>query len=128
MAAIRRYAKRVAEKFSPQRIILFGSFAYGVTDEESDVDLLVVMAARNHIDQAIKIRFALDAPFPLDLIVRTSDNLAWRLAEGDCFLHEMVTRGKILYESADGSLGSKSRSMTKSAFITSNRLRNTSKL
>src|SRR5687768_16894266 len=81
MAAIRRYARQVAERFQPDKIILFGSHAYGVPHADSDVDLLVVMPARNQLDQVVRIRRAVPAPFPLDLIVRTPRNLGWRLAE-----------------------------------------------
>jgi hypothetical protein len=56
---------------------------------------------RNQLDQAVRIDQAIDAPFPLDLIVRTPKNLARRLEEGDSFLREIVTRGKVLYEYAD---------------------------
>lgn len=109
MAAIRRYARAIAEKFHPEKIILFGSYAYGTPNRDSDIDLLVVMPARNQIDQAIKIRVAVEAPFPLDLIVRTPHNMQWRLEEGDWFLREIVTRGKVLYAQVDGRLGKKSR-------------------
>jgi hypothetical protein len=44
------------------------------------VDILVVMPARNQIDQAVRIDGLTDSPFPLDLIVRTPRTLAWRLA------------------------------------------------
>jgi predicted nucleotidyltransferase len=105
MAAIRRFARQVAERFQPDQIILFGSHAYGTPHPDSDVDILVVMPARNQIDQACRIDAALDPPFPLDLIVRTPKNLAWRLAEGDSFLREVVTKGKVLYEKDDGRVG-----------------------
>src|SRR5271155_4435540 len=79
MRAIRRYARQIAERFQPDKIILFGSYAYGEPNADSDVDLLVVMPARNQIDQAVKIRWELEAPFPLDLIVRTPTKLKRRL-------------------------------------------------
>jgi predicted nucleotidyltransferase len=43
MQAIHAVVKRIAEKFQPEKIILFGSYAYGQPKPESDVDLLVVM-------------------------------------------------------------------------------------
>src|ERR1700732_4656238 len=70
MRAIRRFARQVAERFHPEKIVLFGSYAYGTPHEDSDVDLLVVMPARNEIDTAIRIKTALLPPFPLDLLVR----------------------------------------------------------
>ena len=109
LRAIRRYAQQVAERFDPDQIILFGSHAYGTLNADSDVDLLVVTPTRNPLDQALKIRLAISAPFPLDLLVRTPETLKWRLEEGDCFLREIVSRGKVLYEKADGRVGTKSR-------------------
>src|SRR6266481_5663415 len=70
ISVIRRFARQVAERFQPIKIILFGSHAYGTPHADSDVDILVVMAARNQHDQAVKIRGAVEAPFPMDLIVR----------------------------------------------------------
>jgi predicted nucleotidyltransferase len=107
---IKRFALAVAEQFRPDKIILFGSHAYGSPHADSDVDLLVVMAARNELDQAMRIRLTVDYPFPLDLLVRTPKNLAWRLAEGDPFLTEIMMKGKVLYEKAHKGVGSKSRS------------------
>src|SRR5438552_13855039 len=101
MREIRRFARQVAERFHPDKIILFGSHAYGTPHADSDVDILVVMSARNELDQGFSIHSALLPPFPLDLIVRTPKNLKWRLEEGDSFLREVVSRGKVLYEKAD---------------------------
>ncbi len=110
LSAIRRLARQIAERFQPDKIILFGSYAYGKPHEHSDVDLLVVMPAYNEINQSIRIRLAIEPPFPLDLIVRTPENLAWRLEEGDWFLREVVGKGKVLYEMIDGGVGPQGRS------------------
>ncbi len=109
MREIRRYARAIAERFRPDKIILFGSFAYGTPQVDSDVDLLVIMPARNQGSQAYKIRLALSAPFAMDLIVRTPETMKWRLAEGDSFLREIMSKGKVLYEKVDGRVGTKSR-------------------
>jgi predicted nucleotidyltransferase len=110
MSVIRKYARAVAQRFDPEKIILFGSHAYGKPHADSDVDILVVMpAARSEIDQAIRIDRVIDPEFPLDLIVCTPKNLAWRLAEGDSFLREIMAKGKVLYEKADGPVGEQRR-------------------
>ena len=108
-SVIRRFVRAVAEQFGPDKIILFGSYAYGRPHADSDVDLLVVMPARNELDQAVRIRLAVDYRFPLDLLVRTPRNLSWRLAEGDSFLTEVLSKGQVLYEKADRGVGSQSR-------------------
>jgi predicted nucleotidyltransferase len=109
MAVIRRYARQVAEQFHPDKIILFGSHAYGAPHADSDVDILVIMPARNELDQAFSIRLAAPAPFPMDMIVRTPKNLKWRLEEGESFSTEVVTKGKVLYEKADTRMGAEGR-------------------
>jgi predicted nucleotidyltransferase len=100
-AVIRDYARRVAERFQPDKIVLFGSYAYGTPNADSDVDILVVMPARNQIDQAVKIVSTVERNFPLDLIVRTPSNVEWRVREGDWFLREILARGTVLYDKAD---------------------------
>jgi predicted nucleotidyltransferase len=109
MRVIRKFARDVAERFDPEKIILFGSYAYGTPHEDSDVDILVVMEARNQIDQAVRIHWSIQPPFPLDIIVRTPKNLAWRLAEGQSFLHEITSKGKVLYEKSNRGMGRKGR-------------------
>ena len=51
---IRRFAREVAPRFQPEKISLFGSYAYGQPHADSDVDILVVMPARNELDQAVR--------------------------------------------------------------------------
>jgi predicted nucleotidyltransferase len=109
MRVIRRYARAIAEEFHPDKIILFGSYASGTPHEDSDVDLLVVMPARNQHDQAVRIRWRLAAPFPVDLIVRTPKQMAWRLEEGESFLTTIVSQGKVLYEKDDEGVGQEGR-------------------
>jgi predicted nucleotidyltransferase len=109
MSMIQRFARAVVERFGPDKIILFGSYAYGTPHPDSDVDILVVMPARNQLDQAFKIHWAIQPPFPLDLIVRTPKEMKWRLDEGESFLTEIVSKGKVLYEKDDSRVGAKGR-------------------
>jgi predicted nucleotidyltransferase len=109
MTAIRLYARQIAEKFDPDKIILFGSYAYGQPHEWSDVDILVVMPAHDEINQSIRITLAFQAPFSLDLIVRTPDSLRRGLEEEDWFLREVIAKGKVVYEKSDQTLGTQGR-------------------
>ena len=110
LRVIRRFARQVAEQFQPDKIILFASHVDGRAHADSDVDILIVMPARNQLDQAAKIHLATLPPFPVHLLVRTPRNLAWRLAQGDSFLREVVSKGKVLYEKADQGMGRQGRS------------------
>src|SRR5271157_1293163 len=109
LAAIRRFARRIAERFQPDKIILFGTYAYGKPDEESDVDLLVIMRTKNVIDQSIRISLAFKRPFSFDLIVRTPWQIERGLKGDDWFLREIIEKGEVLYEARDRQMGSQSR-------------------
>jgi len=109
MTAIRSFARRIAERFQPDKIILFGSDAYGKPHEESDVDLLVIMRTKNAIDQSIRIKMAFKRLFSLDLIVRTPWQIERGLKDDDWFLREIVEKGKVLYEAPNRQVGSQSR-------------------
>jgi predicted nucleotidyltransferase len=109
MRVIRRYARAIAEEFQPDKIILFGSYAYGTPHEDSDVDLLVVMPAANPHSQSVRIQMRLAAPFPLDLLVRTPKEMKWRLEDGESFSTTVVTQGKVLYEKIDKGVGREGR-------------------
>ena len=102
---IESFAEQVALKFRPLKIVLFGSYAHGNPNEDSDVDLLVVMpkdptGVRNR-ERALAIRSSIPKTFPLDLLVRDPEDIAWRLEEGDCFLKDVFDKGRVLYETVD---------------------------
>jgi predicted nucleotidyltransferase len=91
--------EQIVRACSPQKIILFGSYAYGQPNEDSDVDLLVVMPFKGSPhQQAFKIRMEIDPPMPLDLLVRTPKYVAERIAMGDFFMQEITEQGKVLYD------------------------------
>jgi uncharacterized protein len=96
---IRAFCQAVAREFHPERIVLFGSYAYGQPTSESDVDLLVILPFRgNDLVKVIQIRSRVDASFPLDLLVRKPHFIAARLQERDMFIELVMTRGVVMYE------------------------------
>ena len=102
-AEIQDFVDKVVAEFAPQRVILFGSYARGDATPDSDVDLLVVMPTKKEtIEQAVEVRQRVRRSFPLDLVVKTPEDVAWRLSLQDCFLTTIMTEGKTLYESAGG--------------------------
>lgn len=97
---IQDLANRIAHEFHPDRIVLFGSYAHGVPTPESDVDLLVVMPFPGAGSaQAVEILRRVKARIPLDLVVRTPEDIRQRLAWNDYFLKEVTENGEVLYES-----------------------------
>ncbi len=98
--AIDQVVEQIVEKFKPEKIILFGSYARGNPRPESDVDLLVVMdTPLKESKQSLEIRRYLDILFGLDLIVHTPKKLKERVDMGDWFLRDVLKEGKVLYES-----------------------------
>jgi predicted nucleotidyltransferase len=108
-AAIAKLARQNAERFHPDKIILFGSYAYGKPRADSDVDLLVIMPAKNMVNEGVKIRLALDYDFRLDLMVRTPGYLQERLQMDDWFVRDILSRGKVLYEKGRAGMDAKGR-------------------
>jgi predicted nucleotidyltransferase len=99
---IQEYSDRIAAEFKPERIILFGSYAYGTPTADSDVDLLVVMPFEGHpARKALDILNRIDPPFAMDLLVHSPEELRQRLAWNDYFLREIVEQGRELYAAAD---------------------------
>lgn len=96
--AIQAVVNHIAHTFDPEKIILFGSYAYGQPRPGSDVDLLVVMETDAPKQKQHEIAFSLQAPFSFDLMVWTPQEIAERIPLGDFFLREIVMKGKILYE------------------------------
>ncbi len=98
--AIDSVVRRIANEFSPERIILFGSYAYGRPHADSDVDLLVVIETdqRSRAKQLEISRALSPHPFGMDILVRTPRQLRKRIAMGDSFLRGIVTHGKVVYE------------------------------
>ena len=100
---IQRYCDAIGVAFKPLKIILFGSYAYGTPTEDSDVDVLVVMPNSRRLGHrpALRIREKVSANFAVDVLVREPTFIRERLREGDCFLKEITSRGRIMYEGRD---------------------------
>jgi len=91
-------------QFDPEKIILFGSYAYGTPSENSDVDLFVVknIDLKDIRQTRIEIRRSLfriryDNKIEVDLLVDNENNINHRINIGDKFYEEITTKGKILY-------------------------------
>lgn len=99
MESIHELTARIVQEFRPERIILFGSYAYGTPTRESDVDLLVILHCEGkQARKAVEILNTIDPKIPVDLLVRTPEQVQQRLAWKDFFLQEIMEKGKSLYE------------------------------
>ncbi len=95
---IERFTQQIVEKFEPQRIILFGSHAYGSPGPDSDVDMLVIFPGKGDLSRRdIDIRKRIRCRFPLDLLTRSAGQIDQRLRMGDTFMRDILERGTTLY-------------------------------
>lgn len=94
--------RRIVEAFEPEKIILFGSYAYGRPEFHSDIDLLVVTNRHRRKSVFERDRLVATAARPrgvaIDVIVRTPAEVAYRLKIGDPFFREVMNKGLVLYE------------------------------
>src|SRR2546421_10456097 len=98
---IQKLADAIAAKFPVEKIILFGSHAYGTPTEDSDVDLLVVMEyAGENLEVSVDLMMARPADFdhPFDLILWRADELDRRYRQFNPIAREALDRGVVLYE------------------------------
>jgi len=98
---LNKIVRQVVDAYRPEKIILFGSYAYGEPDSDSDIDLLIIKkTSQPFIDRLAQVRKILTDPnrsVPLETIVLTPEELNARLKIGDQFIQEIVRRGEVLY-------------------------------
>jgi len=94
--------KRLAESIHPERIYLFGSYAAGNADQDSDIDLLAVIAEtdKSTRDVARKGRASLwGLKTPVDLIVCTKSQFKRYSDVKNTIMNEALCEGKLVYGS-----------------------------
>jgi predicted nucleotidyltransferase len=99
MKEIRAIAKRIAEKFDVEKIILFGSNAYGKPAVGSDVDLLLIMRTEK---RRYELRYQIyslitDIKAPVDIVIRKPEDVKSTLNNRDWFLQDIVSKGRVIY-------------------------------
>ena len=92
------------KKAEPEKIILFGSYAYGQPNEDSDIDLFVIkdLPATKVRDYRLMLKKALwnlfkDQKIEFDLLVDNQERINQRIKLGDRFYEEIITKGKVFY-------------------------------
>ena len=98
---IRRIVDRVVAEYAPRQVILFGSYAHGTPDRDSDIDLLIVKETEEpfieRVTQVCKATRGMHKGIPFDPIVLTPAELDGRLRKGDQFLQDVMKKGRVMY-------------------------------
>ena len=90
---------KIVRQFQPDKIILFGSHAWGTPTADSDMDLFIVKETENTRELTRQIDgFLWGRTVALDLLVYRPQSVAKRLATGNFFIRKIMSQGKVLYE------------------------------
>ena len=93
--------EKIKREYRPEKIILFGSYAYGTPTRDSDIDLLIIKESTDRpIDRRVAVRRIVCDPkrvIAFEPIVMTPEEVRQRLEIGDQVLREIITRGEVLY-------------------------------
>lgn len=99
---ISRMVERLKKMYLPDKIILYGSYAYGMPNKESDIDFLIIKETKDRpIDRRVAVRRIVSdirKKIPFSSLVVTPEELTSRLQIGDDFFVEITNKGKVLYE------------------------------
>ena len=98
---VQEMVEKLVKQYAPQKVVLFGSYAYGRVNTDSDIDLLIIKETSERlIERWATVRRILSDPqrkVGLDVLVLTPREVSERLARGDQFVAEIVKKGKVLY-------------------------------
>lgn len=96
---LKRISQTIITHYKPERIILFGSFAYGEPNASSDIDLLIIKRTRkNRLERTKEILLLVDNQIPFEPIVLTPKEVKQRIKEGDYFIEDVLAKGTLVYE------------------------------
>ena len=94
----------ILKQYGIEKIILFGSYAYGIPNKDSDIDLLIIknIPANETRDFRIKLKKALwlklgKLSYSFDILVDNEQRIKERIEMGDLFYKEIYSKGKIIY-------------------------------
>jgi len=99
---ISEIVNKIASGYNPEQIILFGSYAEGNPDNDSDLDLLIIQETDlpPH-KRGLDIRLSLiGLKIPIDILVYTKSEFEEEKNEKFSFLHSAIKTSEILYERA----------------------------
>ncbi len=99
-AIIQQVTERIQKEYQPEKIILFGSYAYGKPTEESDIDIFIIKESnKRRIDRFCEVMKILRdiKDIPIQPVVFTKNELNKRLKIRDDFINEILEKGEVLY-------------------------------
>ncbi len=99
--SLKKITERIVEKYKPEKIILFGSYAWGKPHEDSDIDLFIVKESkkkRHEREYELRMKLIGNKFPPMDLLIYTPAELKRRFQIEDFFIEDIFKKGKVLYD------------------------------
>lgn len=99
-----RIVNEIRRGYRPEKIILFGSYAYGQPTRDSDIDLFIIKETdrprRERFVEVSKLLFKISNELSVEPLVFTPEELRERIVIGDPFILEIMQKGEVLYDRA----------------------------
>jgi len=97
---IKNIVMKIAKKYKPEKIILFGSYAWGKPTKDSDVDLLIIKKTKkDKSNRRLELEMMfLERMMPIDFFIYTPEEIKKRLALNDFFVKNIIQKGQLVYE------------------------------
>lgn len=98
--AVKEITEKIVREYQPEKIILFGSYAWGTPAPDSDLDFFVIKNTKEPSRQRIRTlnKIFLRRTSPIDFLVYTPEQVKQRLSIGDLFVQQIINGGKVLYQ------------------------------
>lgn len=93
--------EKLKRDYKPERIVLYGSYAWGNPTRHSDIDLFIVKDTdKDWVDRFVEVKrliYDRDRYLPISPLVYTPEEVKERLARGDAFIEDILAKGKVIY-------------------------------
>lgn len=107
-AKISEIKEKIVKEINPEKVILFGSYAWGQPNDDSDVDLFIIQKSeKKRTDRVRDVRKAIsDSGVPVDILVYTPEELEKSINENqNLFIEDIARNGKVIYEKSKNMFG-----------------------
>lgn len=97
---IKQVSDKIVKEYKPEKIMLFGSYAWGKPHPDSDVDLFVMKRTNDSVIERHKRvgRLLFGCGIPIDVLIYTPSQVKRRLEMGDFLMRDIMFKGRLIYE------------------------------
>lgn len=93
--------EKIKKEYQPEKMILFGSYAWGNPTKDSDLDILIIKKTdESPLNRWVKVRnivYKENLFMPFEPLVYTPEELNERIKIGDSFIGQILSKGEVLY-------------------------------